>query len=133
MEDDCFPLDMSAGVESVDLFFESFSSLLAGLFSRGHFESMSRVLAGDCSNVFAFALTVFLTASSQESRSLPQASNWAQIEDFRPSRKYWIMISSLGVAEGSNSWKTASRCSKCAAQSRISSSWCWKSLLIFPQ
>ena len=65
---------MSAGVELVDLFFESFSSLLAGLFSWEHLESMSRVLAGDCNDAFAFALTAFLTASSQESRFLLRAS-----------------------------------------------------------
>ena len=115
MEDDCFPLDVSAGVELVDLFFESFSSLLAALFPRGHLESMSRVLAGDCSDAFASALTAFSTASSQESRSLPRASNWARMEGLRPSRKYQIMISLLGVAAESNSWRTASKCSKCAA------------------
>ena len=71
MEDNCFPLDVSAGVNSVDLFFESFSSLLVGLFPQEHLESMSQVLAGDCSNAFASALTAFSTASSQESRSLP--------------------------------------------------------------
>ena len=77
MEDNCFPLDVSAGTESIDLFFllKSFSSFLAGLFPREHLESISRVLAEDCSNTFTSALTAFLTASSQESRSLPRASN----------------------------------------------------------
>ena len=66
MEDDCFPLDMSAGMESLNLFFlpEFFSSLLAGLFLWGHLESMSQVMAEDCSNAFASVLTVFSTASS---------------------------------------------------------------------
>ena len=65
MEDDCFPLDVSAETESVDLFFplKSFSSFLAGLFPQGHLESMLRVLAEDYSNVFVSALTAFLTAS----------------------------------------------------------------------
>ena len=49
MEEDCFPLDVSAEGESVDLFFplKSLSSFLAGLFPLGHLESMSRVLAED--------------------------------------------------------------------------------------
>ena len=66
MKDDCFPLDVSAKGELVDLFFppESFSSFLAGLFSRGHLEFMLQVLAEDCSNAFTSALTVFSTASS---------------------------------------------------------------------
>ena len=66
MENDCFPLDMSAEAELVYLFFlpESFLSFLTGLFPWGHLESMSRVLEEDCSNAFTFALTVFLTASS---------------------------------------------------------------------
>ena len=90
MEDDCFPLDVSAGTESVDLFFplESFSSFLVGLFPQEHLESMSRVLAEDCSNIFASALTAFSTASFQESRFLPRVSNWARTEGLRPSRNY---------------------------------------------
>ena len=45
MEDDCFPLDVSAEAESVDLFFpESLSSFFAGLFSRGYLKSISWVL-----------------------------------------------------------------------------------------
>ena len=49
MEEDCFPLDVSAKGESLDLFFllESFSSFSAGLFPLEHLESMSRVLAKD--------------------------------------------------------------------------------------
>ena len=76
MEDVCFPLDVSAGVELVDLFFppESFSSFLAGLFSLGHLESMSRVLAEDWSIAFASALTAFSTASSQKFKSRPRVS-----------------------------------------------------------
>ena len=117
MEDDCFPLDVSAGTELVDLFFplEFFSSFLAGLFPWGHFESMSLVLAEDCSNAFASALTAFSTAFSQESRYLPRASNWAWTESFRSFQKYRIMISSFGVAARSNSWKTACRYSRWAA------------------
>ena len=90
MEDDCFPLDISAKIESIDLFFplESFSSFLAGLFPREYLESMSQVLAEDCSDVFASTLTAFSTASSQESRFLPRASKWARMEGLRPSRKY---------------------------------------------
>ena len=126
---------MSTRTESVDLFFplEFFSSFLAGLFPRGHLESMSQVLAEDCSNAFASVLTAFLTASSQESRFLPWASNWARTESLRLFRKYWIMISSFGVAAGSNSRRTACRCSRWAAQSRTSSSWYWEFFLIFPQ
>ena len=77
MEEDCFLLDVSAEGESVDLFFppESFSSFLAGRFPRGHRESMSRILAEDCSNAFASALTAFSTASSQESWFWPRVSN----------------------------------------------------------
>ena len=95
MEDNCFPLDMSAGVVLVDLFFplESFSSFF--LFFRGHLESMLRVLEEDCSIDFASALTAFSTASSQESRSRPRASNWAWMEGLRSFRKYRIMISSF--------------------------------------
>ena len=49
MEDICFSLDVSAGAESVDLFFppESFFSFLAGLFPLGHLESMLRVMKKD--------------------------------------------------------------------------------------
>ena len=133
MEEDGFLLDVSAEAESVDLFFESFSSFLAGLFPWGHLEFISRILEEDCSNAFASTLTAFLTASSQESRSLPQASNWALAEGLRPSRKYRIMISSFGVAAGSNSRRTACRCSRWAAQSRTSSSWYCEFLLIFSQ
>ena len=66
MEEDCFPLNVSAERESVDLFFplESLSSFLAGLFPLGHLESMLRVLAEDWSIAFASALTAFSTASS---------------------------------------------------------------------
>ena len=66
MEEDYFPLDVSAEEESVDLFFllESFSSFLAGLFPLGHLESMLRVLAEDWSIAFTFALTAFSMASS---------------------------------------------------------------------
>ena len=66
MEEDCFPLDMSAEGELVDLFFllASFSSFLAGLFPLGHLESMLRVLAEDWSIAFVSALTAFSTASS---------------------------------------------------------------------
>ena len=135
MEDNYFPLDVSARIESVDLFFppESFSSFLASLFPRRYLDSMSRVLAEDCSNAFASTLTAFLTASSQESRSLPWASNWAGREGFRPFQKYRIMISLFKVAVGSNSWKTTYKCSRWATQSRTSSSWYWESFLIFPQ
>ena len=135
MEEDCFPLDVSAKEVSVDLFFplESFSSFLAGLFPLGHFESMLRVLARDWSIGFTSALTAFSTASSQEFRSRLQASIWARTEGFRPSRKHRIMIRSFGAAPGSNSWRTACRYSKWAAQSRTSSYWCWESLLSFPQ
>ena len=66
MEDVCFPLDMSAGAELVDLFFppESFSSFLATLFPLGHLESMSQIMEKDWSITFASALTAFSTASS---------------------------------------------------------------------
>ena len=77
MEEDCFPLDVSAEGESVDLFFplESLSSFLAGLLPLGQLKSMLRVLVEDWSIAFASALTAFSTASSQESRSRPRASN----------------------------------------------------------
>ena len=69
MEDDCFPLDVSAGVELVDLFFPPGSFLSFFLFLWGHLECMSRVLEEDCSIDFASALMAFSTASSQESGS----------------------------------------------------------------
>ena len=71
MEDVCFPLNVSAEAELVDLFFppESFSSFLAGLFPLGHLESMSRVIDKDWSIAFASTLTAFSMASFQESRS----------------------------------------------------------------
>ena len=77
MEEDCFPLGVSAEGESVDLFFlpESFSSFLAGWFLRGHRESMSQILEEDCSNAFASTLTAFLMTSSQESWFRPRVSN----------------------------------------------------------
>ena len=96
----------------MDLFFQSFLSFLTGLFLWGHLESMLGILEEDCSNVFAFALTVFSTTSSQESRSLPRASNWARTEGLRSSRKYQIIFSLFGVAAGSNSRRTACRCSR---------------------
>ena len=119
----------------MDLFFisESFSSFLAGRFPREHRESMSRILEEDCNNAFTSTLTVFSTASSQESWFRPRVSNWARMEGLRPSWKYRIMVSLFRVAAGSNSRRTACRYSRWAAQSRTSSSWCWKSLLIFPQ
>ena len=131
MEDDCFLLDVLAETELINLFFppESFSFFF--LFSRGHLESMSQVLKEDCSIAFTSALTIFLTASSQESSFQPQALNWAQTEGFRHSRKYRIMIPSFKVAKGSNSRKTASRCSRWATQSRTLFSKWWESLLFF--
>ena len=124
---------MSARVELVDLFFppESVSSFF--LFSWRHLESILRVLEEDCSIAFAFALTAFSTASFQKSRSRPRASNWARIEVLRLSRKYQIMISLFRMAARSKSRRTVSSCSRYAAQSRTSSSWCWESLWIFSQ
>ena len=135
MEKDSFLLDVSAEGELVDLFFllESLSSFLASLFPLGHLESMSRVLAEDWSIAFASALTAFSTASSQESSSLPWASNWTRMEGLRPFQKYWIMISLFGAAAESNSLGTACKCFRWAIQSRTSSSWYWESFLIFPQ
>ena len=103
MEDDCFSLDVSAGVDLVDLFFppESFSFFFP--FPWGHLVSMLQVFEKDYSIAFASTLTAFLTASSQESRPWSWASNWARIEGLRPFRKYRIMIFSFGVAAGSNS------------------------------
>ena len=123
MEDVCFPLDVSAGAESVDLFFppESFSPFLASLFPLGHLESMLRVMEKDWSIAFVSALTAFSMASSQESRSRLRVSIWARTEGFRPSRKHRIMIRPVGAALGSNSRRTACRCSRWAAQSRTSS------------
>ena len=119
-----FSTDVSAEGESIDLFFppESFSSFLTGLFPWGHLESMSQILKEDYSNAFASALTAFLTASSQESLFRPRVSNWARTEGLRLSRKYWILVSSFGMAAESNSRKTACRYSRWAAQSRTSSS-----------
>ena len=101
VEEDYFLLDVSAEGESVDLFFllESFSSFIVGLFFLGYPESMLRVLEGDWSITFAFALTAFSTTSFQEFRSWARASNWARIEGFRSFMKHWIMISSFGVAK----------------------------------
>ena len=75
MGDDCLPLDVSAEVESVDLFFplESFSSFF--LFPQGYLESILQVLAENCNIAFASTLTAFSMVSSQESRSQPRASN----------------------------------------------------------
>ena len=135
VEEDCFPLDVSAEGELVDLIFlpESFSSFLTGLFPQWHLESMLQILEEDCSNAFASTLTAFSTASLQESWFRPRVSNWAQTEGFRSFLKYQIMVSSFGVAVGSNSWRIACRCFRWAIQSRTSSSWCWESLLIFLQ
>ena len=103
--------------------FRVFLFFLSSLFSWGHLESILQVLEDDYSNVFAFALTAFSTTSSQESRSQSRVSNWAQLKGLRPFRKYRIIVSLFGVVAGSNSWKTACRCSKWAIQSRIFSSW----------
>ena len=85
MENNYFPLDISAGAELVDLFFpESFSSFFADLFPRRHLESISQVLENDWSNVFASTLTVFSTNFFQKFSSQPHASNWAWIESLRP-------------------------------------------------
>ena len=121
VEDDYFSLDVSAEAESVDLFFllESFSSFF--FFSQGHLESILQVLEDDYSIAFASALTTFLTASSQESKSWPWVSNWAWTKSLKHFQKYRIMISLFGVIAGSNSWRTTSNCSKWAAQLRTSS------------
>ena len=81
-------------------FLKSFSSFFADLLLWGHLKSISRILKNDFSNTFASSLTAFSTTSSQESSSWPRASNWAQIKDFRPSRKYWIIIFLFRVAAG---------------------------------
>ena len=134
VENDCFPLDVLARTGLVDLFFlESLSSFFVGLFPQRHLESILQMLKDDWSIAFASALMVFSTASSQESRSRPWTSIWAWTEGFRPSRKYRIMISLFGAAAGSNSWKTAYRCSRWAVQSKTSSCWCWEFFLNFPQ
>ena len=105
VEKNCFPLDVSIEGELVDLFFlsKSFSFFLIGLFSWGHLESMSRILEEDYNNAFASPLTAFSTASFQESWFWPRLSNWARTEGFRSSWKCWILITSFGVAVGSNS------------------------------
>ena len=123
VEEDCFPLNVSAEGESVDLFFllESFSSFLVGLFPLGHFKSMLRVLAQDYSITFVSALTAFFTTSFQEFKSGLGVSIWARIEGFRSCKKHQIMIRSFGVVPGSNSWRTACRYSRWAAQLRTSS------------
>ena len=117
VKENCFPLDVLAEGESMDLFFppEFFSSFLAGLFPLGYLESMSGVLAEDWSIAFASTLTVFSTASSQKFRSRLRASIWARTEGFRPSRKYRIMMRSFGAAPGSNSRRNACSCSRWAA------------------
>ena len=114
MEEDCFPLNVLAEGESVDLFFplESFSSFLADLFPLGHLESMSWVLVEDWSIAFASALTTFFTASSHEFKSRLQASTWAWTEGLRSSRKHRIMIRSFRAAPGLNSRRTACKCSR---------------------
>ena len=80
-----------------------FFLLFCRLVPSGTLESISWVLEDDCSNIFAFALTAFSTASSQESSSRPRASNWAQMESLRVYQKYRIIISLFGVAAELNS------------------------------
>ena len=134
VKNNCYLLNMSARAESLNLFFlPEFFSFLAGLFSWGYLESISRVLEDDCSNAFAFVLTAFSTTSSQKSKFRPRVSNWAQTEGLRPFQNYRIMISLFGVAIGSKPWRTAYRYSRWAAQLRTSSRWYCKSFLIFPQ
>ena len=97
-------MDVSAEGVLVDLvFLESFSSFFVGLFPWGHLKSILKVIEADCSNVLAFTLMVFSTASSQKSKSRPRVSNCAQIEGFRPSLKYRIIIFLSGVVARSNS------------------------------
>ena len=67
------------------------------------------------------------------SRSQPRSSNWARIEDLRPSRKCRIRTSSFGAAAGSGSLSTVCKCSRCAAQSTTSSNWYCESLRIVLQ
>ena len=71
--------------------------------------------------------------SSQVSRFRPRLLVWAQIEDLRQLEKYQIRTSLLEAVARSNSWSTIYKCSKCAAQSVIFSSWYWESLLIVLQ
>ena len=123
VEKDCFLLDISAEGELIDLFFppEFFSSFLVCLFPLKHLKSISRVLEKDSSIVFTSALMAFSMAFFQEFRLWARAFNLARTEGFRPFKKHQIMISSFGVASGSNFWRTACKCSRWAAQLRISS------------
>ena len=120
-----------------DLFFlkslKSLSSFLIGCWPRGHRESISLVPDRAWRLALASASTVLSITSSQESRSRSLTSNWAQMEGRRSSRKYRIMVSLFGAATESNSWRTAYKCSKYAAQSRTSSCLYWESLLTLAQ
>ena len=63
---------MSAGEESVDLFFlESLSFFFANLYSRKHLISIFRVPESGYNNIFTSILMAFSTNSFQESSSRP--------------------------------------------------------------
>lgn len=65
-----------------------------------------RVLEDGYNNIFAFILTVFSIASSQESNFQPQASNHAGIEDFKLFWTPQIKISFFGSTIRLTSLKT---------------------------
>lgn len=82
---------------------------------------------------FYFCIDNFLTTSSHKSKSYLWLSNWTWMNGHNLLWKYHIKVFLLAVAMESNLLKTACKCFKCAAQSRLYSSWYWEFLLILAQ
>lgn len=92
---------MSAERVSIDLFFlEFFSFFFVDQYLQKYLASILQIFKDGCSNIFVSTLTVFLIVSSQEFNSQLQVFNQVWIEYFRLFCKYWIRMSSLGVAIG---------------------------------
>ena len=104
-------------------FLKSLSSFLVNYCPWGHCKSISLILDGARKLVLALVSMVLSTTSSQESRSLFRTSSWAWIKGRRLSQKYLIMVSLLGAATESNSWRIVCKCSRFAAQSGMFSCW----------
>ena len=110
--EDWVPLDDAlVGGFWEDLFFSKFretlSSFLVGYWPQRHWESIFLVRDGAWRLALASASTVLSTISSQKPRFFSLTSNWAQIESWRPSRKYRIIVTSLGAATKSNTRRIA--------------------------
>ena len=94
---------------------------LAGRVPRGQCWSVLQVAKQGRSAALASTSTAFCISSLKLSNSRPHCSISALTEGFGPSRKYLIIVGSLGAPSASNSNKMDCRCSRWEAQSSTDS------------